>query len=126
MLPMTTTPTISPTFDGAALKAAIEARDAAGLLELYADDAVIELVDRENPPSSPRRVAGKAALREAFEDVYGRDMTHEVGPVVVDGGHLAYAVRCRYGDGTRVLCISAAELRDGRIAHETGVQAWDA
>ena len=122
---MATTSTIT-SFDGAALKAAIEGRDAAALLDLHADDAELELVDRENTPSSPLKLKGRAALGEAFEDIYGREMTHSVGPVLVDGDHVAWVVRCRYPDGTRVLCIAAAEVRDGRIVRETGVQAWDA
>ena len=64
-------------------------------------------------------------LRAMFEDVYGRDMTHEVGPVAVGPDSVGYAVRCTYGDGTKVLCVSAAQLRDGRIARETIVQSWD-
>jgi ketosteroid isomerase-like protein len=121
-----TTITPSTTFDAGALKHAIEHRDAAALLELYADDAEVELVDAQNPPSSPRRVRGKAALAEVFADVYGRTMTHAVGPVSVDEDSLGYRVRCEYPDGLKVVCISAAELRDGRIARETCVQAWDA
>src|SRR3954470_10935688 len=120
-----TTITPSTTFDASALKRAIESRDAAALLELYTDDAEVDLVDAENPPSSPRRVRGKTALAEAFADVYGRDMTHAVGPVSVDPNAVGYRVRCAYPDGLQVLCIASAELRDGRIARETCVQAWD-
>jgi ketosteroid isomerase-like protein len=118
--------TSSTTFDASALKRAIESRDVTALLELYADDAEVELVDAENPPSSPRRVRGKAQLSEVLGDVYGRDMTHAVGPVSVDSDSIGYRVRCSYPDGLQVLCIAAAELRDGRIARETCVQAWDA
>src|SRR3954468_4256551 len=122
---MTTTASHT-TFDAGALKQAIEARDATALLGLYADDAEVELVDQQNPPSRPRRVQGKAALSEVFADVYGRDMTHAVGPVAANGDTLGYRVRCTYPDGLRVVCIAAAELRDGRIVRETCVQAWDA
>ena len=121
-----TTITSHTTFDASALKRSIESRDASALLELYADDAEVELVDQQNPPSNPRRVSGKAALREVFADVYGREMTHSVGPVTAGPDSLGYRVRCTYPDGVRVLCISSAELRDGRIVSETCVQAWDA
>jgi ketosteroid isomerase-like protein len=120
-----TTITPSTTFDAGALKQAIESRDAGALLDLYRDDAEIELVDAENPPSSPRRVRGKAQLRELFADVYGRDMVHAVAPVAAGPDSVGYRVRCEYPDGLKVVCISAAELRDGRIARETCVQAWD-
>jgi hypothetical protein len=117
--------TTTPITLDAALKAAIEGRDAAALLDLYADDAEVEIADAEHPPSAPRRISGKEALRALFEDVYGRDMTHAVGPVAVGPDRLGYLVRCAYADGTRVLCAAAATLRGGRIVRETAVQAWD-
>jgi ketosteroid isomerase-like protein len=122
---MSTTTNHTTTFDAAALTAAIEARDAGALIELYADDAVIELTDAEHPPSSPIRVEGRDAIRAVFDDVYRREMTHAVGPVAVGGDRLGYVVRCRYPDGLEVLCSAVSELRDGRIARETVVQAWD-
>src|SRR3954469_4063899 len=117
--------TITPTFDVAALRAAIEGRDSAALAELYTDDCVVEIADQTNTPSSPARVEGKAALRAVFDDVYGRDMTHKVGAIAVSSDAVGYTIRCQYPDGTKVLCAGVAELRDGRIARETGVQAWD-
>jgi hypothetical protein len=121
---MTTIPTSS--FDVAALRRAFADRDADALLALYADDAAIELVDAANTPSQPRRIIGKDALRAHFEDVFSRDMTHELDIVVAGPESLGYSVRCRYADGMRVLCSATAEVHDGRIAREVGVQAWDA
>jgi len=60
----------------AALKRAVEGRDAQALADMYADDAVMLVIDHDNPPSSPRRLAGKAAISSYFGDVCGRDMTH--------------------------------------------------
>ena len=117
--------TITSTFDVAALRAAIEGGDAAALAALYTDDCVVEISDQRNTPSSPARVEGKAALRAVFDDVYGRDMTHQLGTVAAGPDAIGYIVHCRYPDGTKVLCAGVAELRDGRIARETGVQAWD-
>jgi ketosteroid isomerase-like protein len=117
--------TITPTFDAAALRRGIEARDASALVDLYAEDAVIERVDARNPPSAPARLAGRDAIRGALEDVYARDMTHRVESVAVGADAVGYTVRCSYPDGTRVVCAAVAELRDGRIVREVGVQAWD-
>src|SRR4051812_45715995 len=122
---MTTITPTTTTFDASALKRAIESRDAGALLELYTDDAEVQLVDQQNPPSKPRRVQGKGALREVFADVYGRDMTHAVGPIAAGPDSLGYRVQCTYPDGLKVVCVASAELRDGRIANETCVQAWD-
>jgi ketosteroid isomerase-like protein len=117
--------TTTTTFDSAELKRAIEERDATGQVDLFADDAVFEVVDKSNPPSKPLVLTGRDAIREFVEDTASRDMTHEVGSLVVDGDHASYTIDCRYPDGTRVLCMAALELRDGRIARQRGVQAWD-
>jgi ketosteroid isomerase-like protein len=120
---MTTIPT--STFDAAALRRAYHEQDAAALLALYADDASIEVVDQQNPPSRPRRIEGKEAIRAHLEDVFSRDMTHELDVLAVGPDAVGYSVRCLYGDGTRVVCAATAALRAGRIAREIGVQAWD-
>ena len=48
------------------------------------------------------------------------------GAVAVGSDAIGYTINCQYADGTKVLCAGVAELRDGKIARETGVQAWDA
>ena len=112
-------------FDPAALKRAVEERDAAGQLGLFADDATLEMIDKENPPSKPLTLSGREAIREMLEDVTGRDMTHAVGAVAVDGDRASYTVDCLYPDGTKVLCMATLELREGQIAHQRMIQAWD-
>jgi hypothetical protein len=42
------------------------------------------------------------------------------------GDRAAIAVGCRYADGVRVHCMATLALRDGLIAEQTTVQAWDA
>jgi ketosteroid isomerase-like protein len=46
----------------AGLKRAIEGRKASALAALYADDAVVRVIDRDNPPSKPRNLEGKSAI----------------------------------------------------------------
>ena len=41
---------------GAAIKQAIESRDGRTLSSFYADDALLRVIDRNNPPSRPRDV----------------------------------------------------------------------
>jgi hypothetical protein len=53
-------------------------------------------------------------------------MTHEVDIVAAGADAVGYSVRCAYPDGTRVTCVATSQLRDGRIAREVAVQAWDA
>ena len=65
---------------GAALKRAIETRDGRALTNFYTEDAVLRIVDRNNPPSRPREVKGKGAIRHFLgrylqprDDSQGRD-----------------------------------------------------
>ena len=121
---MTTIPT--STIDAAALRRAFSDRDAEALLAFYADDATVELVDAQNTPSNPRRIEGREALRAHLEDVFSREMSHELDLVAASPDALGYSLRCRYADGMRVVCAATAEVRDGQIVREVGVQAWDA
>ena len=117
---MTTT-----TFDLTTLTSAIEGRDAEGQLAFYVPDAELVLVDRDNPPSSPRIISGTAQLRPLLTDVTSREMTHSVRAAVADEKHVALEVACAYPDGTQVLCVCVGDLRDGRITRSHQVQAWD-
>jgi hypothetical protein len=108
------------------LKAAIESRNAEGLIALYADDAVMRIIDRDNPPSRPRELKGRPAIAAFYDDVCSRAMTHKVENGVTDGRRLAFTQACAYPDGTRVFCSAMIETTDGRITRQTNVQAWDA
>jgi len=109
-----------------ALKAAIEGRDAAGLISLYADDAVMRIIDRDNPPSRPRELKGRAAIGAFYDDVCSRAMTHKVEAGVSDGRLLAFTQACAYPDGLRVFCSAMIEIAGGKITRQTNLQAWDA
>jgi ketosteroid isomerase-like protein len=108
-----------------ALKRAIEGRDGDKLSSFYADDAVITIIDRNNPPSRPRQLAGQPAISTYWHDVCGRDMTHRVDVGPSENGRLAFTEACSYADGTKVFCAAMIELDHGRIKRQTVVQAWD-
>jgi hypothetical protein len=109
----------------AGLKRAIEGRRASALAGLYADDAVVQVIDRDNPPSKPRSVEGRNAITSYFEDVCGRDMTHKVEAGLAMGNRLAFTQTCAYPDGTKVFCSAMIDLKGGKISRQVVVQAWD-
>jgi hypothetical protein len=117
--------TTSATFDLAALRRAIEDRDAAAQVALYAPDAEVRLVDRIATPGRPRVLRGRDEIAGWIEDVCGREMTHRVEREVSGDGRAAFAEACGYPDGTNVLCMTVLELRDGLIASQLAIQAWD-
>jgi hypothetical protein len=109
----------------AGLKRAIEGNKASALAGLYADDAVVQVIDRDNPPSKPRNLQGKSAIASYFADVCGRDMTHKVEAGVAVGNRLAFTQSCAYPDGTKVFCSAMVDLKGGKISRQVVVQAWD-
>ncbi|MFJ7147364.1 nuclear transport factor 2 family protein [Streptomyces sp. NPDC100445] len=112
-------------FDSETLRRAIEGNTGNTLLSLYTDDAEIRIVDHQHQPSSPTVLHGRGQIAELLDDVYSRDMTHRLERCVVEGEHAAYSEACEYADGTRVLSESMITLRDGKIADQLMVQAWD-
>jgi hypothetical protein len=109
----------------AGLKRAIEGRKASAFAGMYADDAVLQVIDRDNPPSNPRSLQGKDVIAAYFADVCGRDMTHKVESGVATGNRLAFTQSCAYPDGTKVFCSAMIDLKGGKIARQVVVQAWD-
>jgi hypothetical protein len=110
---------------GGAIKQAIESRNGRMLASFYAADAVVSVVDRNNPPSKPRQVRGRAAIDMFWDDICSRAMTHKIEQVITEGNRLAFTQACAYPDGAKVLCISTVELEAGLIMRQTVVQAWD-
>jgi len=117
--------TLTRTVTVADLKRAIETRDSHALSSFYGDSAVMRIIDRSNPPSRPRELNGKAAIAAFHDDVCGRAMTHTVEMGVADGDRLAFTQSCAYPDGLKVYCSAMLEIKDGKIARQTVVQAWD-
>jgi len=58
------------------LKDAIESRDAEGVW--YADDAVLTILDRDNPPAAPASYRGLEEIGAYYRDICGRNMEHSV------------------------------------------------
>jgi hypothetical protein len=117
--------TIQNTSGIGSLSAAIEARDADGVLAWYADDAILTLLDRDHPPAAPLVFAGIDAIGAYYRDVCGRNIEHEVRDAVSTPDGLAYTQHCRYPDGTAVVCVTVATVRGGKIRTQTASQVWD-
>jgi hypothetical protein len=112
-------------FDAETFRRGVEERDAATLLGLYAVDAELHVVDRNDTPSHPKIIRGRAAIGEYFADVCGRDMTHKIDRLVVGAIGAAFVQSCQYASGGKVLCTAVLDLQDGLITRQSGVQAWD-
>ncbi|MFF5493952.1 nuclear transport factor 2 family protein [Streptomyces aquilus] len=113
-------------FSTETLRQGIEGDKAAHLLSLYADDAELRIVDRNTQPSNPRVLHGRSEIGELLEDVYSRDIkAHKLEKCIMQGDQVAYTESCEYADGVRVFAESMITLRDGKIAEQIMLQAWD-
>jgi hypothetical protein len=51
---------------------------------------MLRVIDRNNPPSKPREIKGRAAIDMFWDDMCSRAMTHKVETTIADGDHLAF------------------------------------
>jgi hypothetical protein len=107
------------------LRRAIEERDAETLVGFYADDAEMRTVNKNTTPSSPQVLRGKEEISRHLRDVCGREMTHHIENEVIGANRVAFNEACEYPDGTRVLTAMTLDLRDGKVARQVNVEAWD-
>lgn len=112
-------------FDIDTFRRALEEGDTDTLIRQFADDADMETVDRRTPPSTPTVIHGRDSIEYYMRQVYSMDIDHEILQCVMDGDHAAYTERCTYPDGLTVMSMTMLDLSDGRITHQSTVQAWD-
>lgn len=99
-------------------------REPDALLDLVADDAELVEYDKDNL-AEPRTRSGKDEIGAMMQDVFSRDMTHEVRDVVVGEDAISYVVHCTYPDGKRVVGSTVVYLQDGMIVRMVSHTSWD-
>jgi ketosteroid isomerase-like protein len=109
-------------FDVEALKADASTATLAAVL---ADDVVWTDVDQRSQPHAPAVYRGRRAVLAMIEAGAARGITSRVTDGFSAGDRAAVTVVCAYPGGGEVRCNALLELRDGRIARWSGVQAWD-
>ena len=112
-------------FDLAVWWEAIETRDAATQIPLYADKAVVTVVNPDHTPRSPLRFSSKKAIAAWIEDICALNMTHSVVDVVDGGQRVSFTEEGRYRDGAQVWSMSTVQLEHGLIVRQRVVLVWD-
>ena len=112
-------------FDLERFTRAAEECDAATQLSMYGPNAVVTIADKVTQPGTPRVLRTRDEIRGWLDGMFGGDITHRVLHRTGDESGAAYALACRYPDGTNAMCATVFELKDGLIAGQTVVQAWD-
>lgn len=108
-----------------ALRAGYHNRSAASIAGVYAEDAEITIINRNNPPSKRLVVRGRDAVQKMYEDICAREMTHHLENATVGAGSIAYSMHCRYPDGCEVVGLNQVTVVDGLIVRELNVNCWD-
>ena len=108
-----------------ALCAGYRRREPRRIVDLYADDAEVTIINRNNPPSKRLILRGREALQRMYEDLCAREMTHRLECAAVTAGMIAYSVHCHYPDGCDVIGMNHATVVDGRIVRELNLSCWD-
>jgi ketosteroid isomerase-like protein len=113
-------------FDLDTLKRGHRQRDAALLLDLYADDAEVVVVDDDHPPSHPLVLVGRERIGEYLRELCEDEVVLEVGDEVVGDDRVALHVAFWRPDGSQALSSEVLDLNeDGYIRRETIVLATD-
>jgi sirohydrochlorin ferrochelatase len=112
-------------FDLTEFSRAIDASDAESLIAAYADCAEVEVIDPDNPPSSPHVVKGKNAIADWVRSNCQRSVMQRVVRSIDGEDGIAYTVAQVQRDGTQQIAISTAELRDGLVTQQQTVLVRD-
>jgi ketosteroid isomerase-like protein len=87
-------------------------------------DFVRTAIDQATPPSAPGVHAGIDTNLAVLADLRARGISIATEEPIVDGDRAAVQSRCTFPDGRVVVGIAILEVRDGRIARWTEVEAW--
>jgi ketosteroid isomerase-like protein len=117
--------TTQTTFDLHELREHVAAGDATAFGAFLADDVVWSEIDQRTPPAAPAVLHGRDAVLAALRDAVGRGIVTHVTDGFVAGDRGAFQLTCTYPTGGQVVGHALVEIRDGRIARWSGVQAWD-
>src|SRR5690606_11079092 len=117
--------TTTMAFDLEKLRRGFERWDIDALLSLFEDDAEQIQVDRDNPPSAPRRRRGKDFYRGMLSHCAAAGVKATVDHAVAGPDLAAATITCEFPGGRTVVANSIFELRDGRIVREHTVASGD-
>ena len=101
--------------DFEALRRAIERGDPDSMLEFYADDAGVRVL---NDGAVSFEVEGKAEVAKYLRAIHARPAIHRVENEVVVEGRAHFEESCEYPDGARTVVATTIEVREGEISRQ--------
>jgi hypothetical protein len=112
-------------FDLVKFSRAIDAGDIDGQIAAYAESAEVEVIDADNPPSSPHVLRGKNAIAEWLRSSCQRHVAQRLVRIIDGDDRIAYTVTRVRCDGSHEIATSTAELRDGMVTHQHTILVRD-
>jgi hypothetical protein len=113
--------------DFGALRYAIERCDPDLLIDFYADDASLSIVNTDAPHTLPFELRGKGEIAKHLRVTFGQEASHRVErDAAVGEDRVTFREACEYPDGERVWVETTLEVRDGKIIRQVDVVANDA
>jgi SnoaL-like domain len=111
--------------DFEALRLAIERFDPDLVLDFYAEDAELSIVNAASSQDSPFELCGKAEIAKHLRAVFGQKSSHRVEREVVGKEQVTFREVCEYPDGSRIVVATTLGLRGGKIISQEDVVAND-
>ena len=112
-------------FDFDAYKRACESQDIEAWAAFYAEDAEWIAYRHDAPPSAPSRVAGTQQIGDFLRRVQATKVRLSIGNEVLGATRAAFCVTCTLPSGERVIENVIVHHRNGKIARQVDVEAWD-
>jgi hypothetical protein len=110
--------------DFGALRYATERCDPDLLIDFYAEDASLSIVNADAPHTSPFELRGKAEIAKHLRATFGQEASHRVErDAAVGEDRVTFREDCEYPDGGRVMVETTLEVRDGEIVRQVDVVA---
>ena len=111
--------------DFEALRHAIERCDPDLILDFYAEEANLSIVNADVPQASPFELSGKAEIAKHLRAAFGQQASHRVEGEIVGEDRVTFLEECEYPDGGRVLIETTLEVRNGKILRQDDVVTND-
>ena len=113
--------------DFGALRYAIERCEPDLMIDFYADDASLSIINADAPHISPFELRAKAEIAKHLRATFGQEASHRVERDAAVGENLVtFREACEYPDGGRVWVETTLELRGRKIVRQGELVESDA
>ena len=105
--------------DWEALRLGTERCDTDLLVDFYAEDARLSIVNAGAPHASPFVLSGKAEIAKHLGVTFGPETSHCVErEAAIGDDRMTFRESCEYPDGGRVLVETRLEMHGGKIVRQ--------